>query len=104
MIYTFTIPENVSTMSSKTTSRDERIDVRVNTESKSLFLRAAELSGQNLSAFIIEAVRERAIQTIEAHDRVVLNNQARQVFLNALANPPAPSEALRRAAEKYAMK
>ena len=91
-------------MGNKTTSRDERIDVRVNSESKSLFLRAAELSGQNLSAFIIEAVHERAIQTIEAYDRVILNNQSRQVFLDALANPPAPSEALRRAAEKYAMK
>jgi len=91
-------------MASKSTSRDERIDVRVNSESKSLFLRAAELSGQNLSAFIIEAVRERAIQTIEAHDQVVLNNQSRQVFLDALAKPPAPTEALRRAADKYAMK
>jgi len=91
-------------MASKTKSRDERIDVRVNTESKSLFVRAAELSGQNLSTFIIEAVHERAIRTIEEHDRVILNNQARDIFLNALTNPPAPSDALRRAAKKYAMK
>ncbi len=88
-------------MANNPTTRDERIDIRVNTESKSLFVRAAALTGQNLSAFVIEAVRERAIRTLQNHENLVLNNQARDVFMNALANPPAPNEALRRAAKKY---
>jgi len=91
-------------MASNTQSRDERIDIRINSESKSLFLKAAELSGQNLSAFVIESVRERAVRVLKDYDKVRLNNQARDIFLNALANPPAPGDALRRAAEKYALK
>lgn len=91
-------------MTTNTSSRDERIDIRVNSESKSLFLKAAELSGQNLSAFIVESVRDRAVRILEEHDRIRLNSQARDTFLNALANPPAPGAALRRAAKKYAVK
>lgn len=92
-------------MSTETTkTRDERIDIRVNSEAKSLFMRAAELSGQNLSAFVIEAVRERAMKLLDEHERLVLNNSARDNFLNALDTPPPPNTPLRRAADKYAVK
>lgn len=91
-------------MATNTQSRDERIDIRVNSESKSLFLKAAELSGQNLSAFIVESVRDRALRILDEHDRVRLNHQARDIFLNALSSPPAPAATLRRAADKYAVK
>lgn len=85
-------------------TRDQRIDCRVSTDSKRLFARAAELSGSNLTTFVIEAARERAIRLIEEHERLVLNNESRNVFMSALANPPAPNAALRSAAEKYAVK
>ena len=91
-------------MDTKSHSRDERIDIRVNSESKSLFLKAAELSGQNLSAFIVESVRQRAVRILEDYDKIRLNNAARDIFLDALAKPPAPGDALRRAAEKHKMK
>ena len=64
-------------------------------------MRAAELSGKDLNAFIVEAIYKHAVQTIAEHERIVLNDQARAVLLNALATPPAPNDALRRAAEKY---
>ena len=86
------------------TRSNERIDCRVNSNSKSLFARAAKLAGSSLTAFVIEAARERAIRIINEHDRLVLNNEARDVFMNALANPPAPNAALRSAAEKYVVK
>lgn len=94
----------MTTRATNSQSKDERIDFRVNSESKSLFLKAAELSGQNLSAFVVDAVRKQAIRVLEEHDKIRLNNQARDIFLGALANPPAPGDALRRAAEKYAVK
>ena len=50
-------------VSSNTQSRDEKIDFRVTRESpKSLFTRAAELSGVSLTSFVIEAARERAMR------------------------------------------
>ncbi|NOX43434.1 MAG: DUF1778 domain-containing protein [Gammaproteobacteria bacterium] len=91
-------------MAIRTKKRDERVDLRVDAESKDLFLRAAEISGSNLSAFFIESARERAYRLIEEHDRVVLKNQARDIFLNALSNPPTPNKALQKAAKKHAVK
>lgn len=82
-------------------TRDERVDFRINSEFKALISRAAELSGVNMSAFIIEAAHERAVKLIEQHERMILNNEARDVLLNALAHPPGPADNLRRAAEKY---
>ncbi len=66
--------------------RTERIDLRVDAEVKALFVRAR---GQRL---------------VEEHERFVLSNRARDRFLNVLANPPAPSAALRQAARKHAAK
>ncbi len=84
--------------------RNERIDIRVSTEFKSLFTRAAEIASVNMSAFIIESARERAVRLIAENERIVLNKEARDVLLNALVNPPTPAEALQRAADKYAMR
>ena len=87
-----------------TKKRSERVDLRVDEESKALFTRAAEISGASLSAFLVESARERAYRLLEEYDRVVLKNQARDSFLNALSNPPAPNEALQKAAKKHAAK
>ncbi len=89
-------------MATKAHSRDERIDCRVSSDSKSLFTRAAELCGVTLTSFMVESARERALRLIDEHERLVLNNEARDVFLNALSSPPAPNASLRSAAEKYA--
>jgi len=91
-------------MATNAHSRDERIDCRVSSDSKSLFSRAADLCGVTLTSFMIESARERAIRLIDEHERLVLINEARDVFLNALSHPPAPNANLRSAAEKYALK
>ncbi len=91
-------------MAAKAPAKDERIDIRVSAEFKALFARAAELSGSSVSAFVIEAARARAYRLLAEHDRIVLNNKARDAFLKTVASPPAPNAALRRAARKYAVK
>lgn len=85
-------------------TKNERIDCRVNNESKELFARAAKISGLSITSFVIEAARERATRVLSEHERLVLNDTARDVFMNALANPPAPNAKLRAAAKKYANK
>ena len=91
-------------MMASNTQANERIDCRVTSDSKSLFARAAKISGSNLTAFVIEAARERAIRIIKEHEQLVLNDEARDVLMNALSNPPAPNEALTNAANKYSAK
>ena len=83
---------------------DNRIECRVNSDVKQLFAHAASLSGTTITSFVVDAVREKAHRIIEEHERLILNNEARDVFMNALTNPPVPNAALRAAADKYAVK
>jgi len=87
-------------MLTNTQRKNERIDLRISPEAKNLFARAAQLSSLSLSAFVVEATRVQSIRILEEHDRVILHNRARDVFLNALANPPAPNAALRKSMKK----
>ena len=101
LYYLYSLYANV-TMKSQSHTRDERLDLRISADIKSLFARAAESTGMTMSAFVIEAARERAAKLIEQQDRIILNNGARDLLLDALANPAQPAKALTRAAKKYA--
>jgi len=89
-------------VASHSPSKKERLDFRVTVEFKETVSQAASLAGTSMTTFVYEAVRQYATQTIEQHERMLLNNAARDQFLAALANPPAPNKALKKAAKKYA--
>ena len=79
-----------------------RAQFRPTPDQKELFMRAASLQGQTLSEFMRVAVEERAKSVIAEHERIVLNAQARDTFLSALANPPKPNDKLAALAARYA--
>lgn len=83
-------------------ARGDRIDFRVNPETKELLVRAAALRGSNLTAFVLESAQERAVDLIERHERLRLTDRDRDRLLQALERPPAPTAALRKAFQKYA--
>ncbi|OGT70372.1 MAG: hypothetical protein A3I78_01610 [Gammaproteobacteria bacterium RIFCSPLOWO2_02_FULL_56_15] len=91
-------------MKNISSAKEERIELRVSSEFKTLFSRAAEISGVSLNAFVLESVRERAMNIIDQHERIVLNNQARDMLINAISNRSAPGKALRRAASRFAIR
>ena len=80
------------------------IDLRVSPEFKILFSRAAEIAGVSLAAFITESTRQRAMDLVEQHERIILNNQARRTFPKAMANQPPHGKELSRAANRFAVK
>jgi uncharacterized protein (DUF1778 family) len=84
------------------TSKKDRLDLRVTAEFKEMVTYAASLAGTSMTSFVNESILERATKTIEQHERIILNSKARDRFLNALTTPPAPNEALQKAAKKYA--
>ena len=89
-------------MESHRDSRKEvRIDVRLRRDAKQLIARAAALTHQSLSDFVLSAVLERSHEVIERSSALRLNEEAATRFLEALANPPAPNAELRAAAERY---
>lgn len=85
-------------------AKEERIELRVSGDFKDLFARAAEISGVSINTFILESVRDRAMHIIDQHERIVLNNQARDMLLNAISTRSAPGKALRRAAGRFAIR
>jgi uncharacterized protein (DUF1778 family) len=94
--------EHVTEFISRTAVRRERAAFRPTSDQKALFERAASLEGQSLSEFMRQAVEERAKSVIADHERIVLTEQAREIFFSALINPAKPNDKLAALADRYA--
>jgi len=82
-------------------ARTERTEARLLPEQKRRIERAASLRGQSVSDFIVQHADEAAIRTIESHTSWVLEDRDRDFFIQALLNPPQPSERMKAAAMRY---
>ncbi|AUS99424.1 hypothetical protein CLI64_02890 [Nostoc sp. CENA543] len=90
-----------SRQKNSTSSKVERLEARISKEQKELFQRAADIQGRTLTDFVISSVLKAANEVIQEHEIMVLSRQDQEVFVEALLNPPAPSEKLRAAAQRY---
>lgn len=82
--------------------RSERLDLRLAPEVKQEIERAAALSGQSLSNFVLGAAVPRAREVLREADVIRLTARDRDRFLAALDRDDAePNAALTRAAERY---
>jgi uncharacterized protein (DUF1778 family) len=81
--------------------KDERLEARVTPAQKDLIERAAALRGTSVTEFVVASAQEAATATIKDFDVLHLRDLAREVFINAVLNPPAPNEAARAAAARY---
>jgi uncharacterized protein (DUF1778 family) len=83
-------------------ARDRRLDLRIQGELKSLIERAAALSGETLSAFVLGSTLRRARKVLREADVIELSNEARDRFLAVLDDVDArPNAALTKAAERH---
>jgi uncharacterized protein (DUF1778 family) len=81
--------------------KQERLEARVTPAQKRLIERAAALRGTSVTEFVVASAQEAATTTIKDFEALHLRDQAREVFLNAVLNPPAPNDAARAAAKRY---
>ncbi|HXN21348.1 MAG TPA: DUF1778 domain-containing protein [Candidatus Dormibacteraeota bacterium] len=81
--------------------KEERLEARVTPAQKRLIERAAALRGTSVTEFVVASAQEAATTTIKDFDVLHLRDQDREVFLNAVLNPPAPNDAARAAAARY---
>jgi|HubBroStandDraft_3_1064219.scaffolds.fasta_scaffold421514_1 uncharacterized protein (DUF1778 family) len=81
--------------------RVERLELRATSDQKRLIKRAAELTGTTVAAYILSHVQEAAAATIRDFESLFLRDEAREVFVQALLNPPEPNEALKAAAARH---
>jgi uncharacterized protein (DUF1778 family) len=74
----------------------ERLEVRTTSAQKRLIERAAELRGTSVTDFVVSNIQAAAVEIME-FESLVLRDEAREVFVKALLNPPEPNEALKSA-------
>ena len=82
-------------------AKQERLEARIPPAQKRILERAASLRGTSLTDFVLTSAQEAATKTIKDFEILSLCDEAREVFINALMNPPAPNEALQAAADRY---
>ncbi len=78
-----------------------RLEARVNSEIKALWQKAADLEGVTLTDFVITSVQAAASRVIEQHQTLKLSVEDAEAFLEAILNPPQPSDALVKATLRY---
>jgi uncharacterized protein (DUF1778 family) len=81
--------------------KEERLEARVTPTQKRLIERAAELRGTSVTEFVVASAQEAATSAIKDSEVMTLRDEAREVFINAILNPPAPNKAARIAAQRY---
>lgn len=81
--------------------KGSRIDLRVTQEQKELLERAAALKGVSLSAYTLFYVLPAAKQEVDSHERLVLSNRDRDLFMSVMENPPQLKGKLKSAIRKY---
>jgi uncharacterized protein (DUF1778 family) len=78
-----------------------RLEARVNSEIKALWQKAADLEGVTLTDFVIASVQAAACRVIEQHQTLKLSVEDAEAFVEAILNPPQPSDALMAATLRY---
>jgi uncharacterized protein (DUF1778 family) len=81
--------------------RRDRLEARVTVDQKRLIARAANLRGTSVTDFVVESAQRAAKETIQDFEMLRLRDEAREVFVNAILNPPPPNKAARMAAARY---
>ncbi|WP_259069005.1 DUF1778 domain-containing protein [Mucilaginibacter sp. X4EP1] len=85
-----------------TLSEKARFDAKIPKAQKQLFEYAASLGGfRTLTDFIMNAVQEKANAIIEEHNTILASEKDREIFFDALMNPPGPNQKLRDTAQRY---
>lgn len=88
-------------MTGTISAKNSRIDLRVTPEQKELLEKAASLRGISLSAYTLFHLLPVAQQEVEAHEKLILSDRDRDLFLSALENPPELRGNLKTAIKKY---
>ena len=79
-----------------------RVDIRLKKEQKELFEESAMVGGyQSLTHFIISVVQEKANSILVQRRAILASERDREIFFNALMDPPKPNAKLKAAVKLY---
>lgn len=81
--------------------KQDRIELRASEGERTRFIKAAAFTGMTLSAFLRQAALEKSETVLKNRDALTLSDRDRDLFLEALENPPKPNKQLQEAFNKY---
>ncbi len=81
-------------MKGHTNIKSSRIELRASKEAKELIERAAMLSGETVTSYILGRSLTSAKKDIEKMESITLSGQDRDMFFSLLSDPPEPNDDL----------
>lgn len=81
--------------------KTNRIDLRVSKEQKELLETAASIKGLSLSSYLLANCLSIAQADIVEHQKLVLSDRDRDLFLSLIADPPQPKQELVAAMQEF---
>ncbi|MGL5737770.1 MAG: DUF1778 domain-containing protein [Plesiomonas shigelloides] len=81
--------------------KKERFEFRLDEAAKRQIEEAASLVKMTVSQFVADSARARAVDVISEHRRVVVESDKWDSIMQSLDNPPAPTERLKAAFDRY---
>jgi len=83
------------------TREKDRLNFRLDPEIKARVIRAAALTGQEVTDFAVSTLNEKAAEIIERFSSITLSSEEYSCFLNVLSDNRKPSKQSRAAARRY---
>lgn len=80
--------------------KKQRIDLRLNEDDKHMIEEAAAMTNQSISQFMVSTASARAAEVIDQHRRLLLNEESWNLVMDAITNPSAPNDRLKRATNR----
>ena len=75
--------------------KSERLSLRLDEVTKQKIEQAAAITQSSINSFILKTALAKADEVITNHETMILTDKDRDIFLNALLNPPSVNSALK---------
>jgi uncharacterized protein (DUF1778 family) len=85
----------------RTAQRQDRISIRLSSQSKRKLERAAAYADKTLTDFVVDVALQQADSILREHEVISLSAEEWERFQDLLLNPPAPNDRLQRALEEH---
>ena len=95
-IWPFVGEESGDPMAKIGSAKNDRMYLRIDAKTKRLIRRAATLSSKSVTDFVLTSVTTIAEKVIAEHEKIVLSDEDRDLFFDALINPRSPNAALKK--------
>src|SRR5258708_12828078 len=70
--------------------KKERLETRLTPQQKKRIERAAKIKGTSLSDFVVLSAEDAALRVIREQETLILNERAKEGFIEPLLKPPFP--------------